>query len=109
MCAYAGILIARTQNLQSRYDPSNNWSIFPPRRDYCPLEENLNIQLVGTRGFEPPASPTPKVRATPAPRPDNYTVHPLYYGKIAMLRGIPISESSRLLLTFSQELGRQIL
>ena len=25
--------------------------------------------LVGTRGFEPPASPTPKVRATPAPRP----------------------------------------
>ena len=25
--------------------------------------------MVGTRGIEPPASPTPKVRATPAPRP----------------------------------------
>ena len=28
------------------------------------------LKLVGTRGFEPPASPTPRVRATPAPRPD---------------------------------------
>jgi hypothetical protein len=30
---------------------------------------SISHLLVGTRGFEPPASPTPRVRATPAPRP----------------------------------------
>jgi hypothetical protein len=34
--------------------------------------------MVGARGFEPPASPTPKVRATPAPRPDDICVIILY-------------------------------
>ena len=33
--------------------------------------------MVGTRGFEPPASPTPKVRATPAPRPVALIILPL--------------------------------
>jgi hypothetical protein len=30
--------------------------------------------MVGTTGFEPAASPTPRVRATPAPRPENLAV-----------------------------------
>ena len=30
------------------------------------------LEKIGARGFEPPASPTPKVRATPAPRPDSH-------------------------------------
>lgn len=29
-----------------------------------------HFYMVGARGIEPPASPTPKVRATPALRPD---------------------------------------
>jgi hypothetical protein len=61
--------------------------------------------MVGARGFEPPASPTPKVRATPAPRPDDHTAS-LYY---MFSEHIPFYVSFRDQAVHFKQLSRQLM